>query len=262
MLATKKIRQVKRLMPAARTEMLLDAFGPKCLVMTSIHMNDSHEMRIPPSRAIHGSCSSVLLAKRFMQMTLTTNKVTTAAGIDRSSSRNSRNSFFTRAPPRAKNRAEFSFFERIQYSTPPPDCQVYGAKWWTSASIWRTRHRLVFSRLVQSLLRGFLQPCKNIQRSLKFIATPYGAALNITRGTIYVPQDFSMYQSKTVFVKRRRQKRQQPCKNMQKIDIDYTKLFDGYRNRSKKAREGLSCYTPPPFQQKGRNDRTTVLFAM
>lgn len=83
--------------------------------------------------------------------------------------------------------------------------------------------------------KDFCNHVKNIQRNPKFRATPCGAALNITRGTIYVPQDFSMYQSKAVFVKRRRQKRQQPCKNMQKIDMDYTKLFDGYRNRSKKS---------------------------
>jgi hypothetical protein len=46
-------------------------------------MKDSQEMRIPPSRAIQGSCRRVLLAKRFMQMTDTTNRVTTVAGMER-----------------------------------------------------------------------------------------------------------------------------------------------------------------------------------
>ena len=37
------------------TQMIVDALGPKCLVMISIHINDSHEIRIPPSSAIQSS---------------------------------------------------------------------------------------------------------------------------------------------------------------------------------------------------------------
>ena len=47
-------------------EMRLDAFGPKCLVSMSMHINDSHEIKIPPSSAIQGSCNNVLFAKMFM----------------------------------------------------------------------------------------------------------------------------------------------------------------------------------------------------
>ena len=47
-------------------------------------MNDSQEIRMPPSRAIHSSCRSVLLASRFIQITLTTNSVITVAGMLRS----------------------------------------------------------------------------------------------------------------------------------------------------------------------------------
>ena len=83
-LATKKIRQVKRFIMAAKIDILLDAFGPKCLVIMSIHINDSHEIRIPPSSAIQSSCKSVLFASRFIQITLTTNRVTTVAGMHRS----------------------------------------------------------------------------------------------------------------------------------------------------------------------------------
>ena len=54
-LATKKIRQVNRLIPAARIDMVLDALGPKCFVIISIHINDSHEIKIPPSNAIQSS---------------------------------------------------------------------------------------------------------------------------------------------------------------------------------------------------------------
>ena len=81
-LAAKKIRQVSKLIPAASKEILLDALGPKCFVMISIHIKDSQDIRIPPSSAIQSSCNKVLLANRFMQITLTTNNVTTMTGID------------------------------------------------------------------------------------------------------------------------------------------------------------------------------------
>ena len=41
---------------------------------------------MPPSRARYSVCTSVLLASRFMQMTLTTNRETTVAGMQRSKS--------------------------------------------------------------------------------------------------------------------------------------------------------------------------------
>jgi hypothetical protein len=84
-LATKKIRQVRRLIQAARMDILFEAFGPKCFVIISIHIKESHDMRIPPSMAIQSSCNKVLFAKRFIHMTLTTNNVTTVVGIDRRS---------------------------------------------------------------------------------------------------------------------------------------------------------------------------------
>jgi len=82
MLATKNIRQVRRFIAAARIEILFDARGPKCFVMMSIHIKDNHEIKIPPSSAIQSSCKSVLFASKFIQITLTTNNVTTVAGID------------------------------------------------------------------------------------------------------------------------------------------------------------------------------------
>ena len=85
MLATKKIRQVSRLMQAACIEIIVEAFGPKCFVIISIHINESHEIRIPPSSAIQSSCRRVLFASRFIHTTLTENNVTTVAGIDLSS---------------------------------------------------------------------------------------------------------------------------------------------------------------------------------
>ena len=84
-LATKKIRQVSRFIITASTVMLFDAFGPKCFVMISIHINESQEIRIPPSSAIQSSCKRVLFASRFIHTTLTTKRVTTLAGIERSS---------------------------------------------------------------------------------------------------------------------------------------------------------------------------------
>jgi hypothetical protein len=51
--------------------------------MISMHIKDSQEMRIPPSRAIQGSWRRVLLARRFIQMTETTKSVTTVAGMER-----------------------------------------------------------------------------------------------------------------------------------------------------------------------------------
>ena len=65
--------------------MIVDAFGPKCLVMISIHKKDNQEIRMPPSSAIQSSCNNVLFASRFIHTTLTANKVTTVAGIDLSS---------------------------------------------------------------------------------------------------------------------------------------------------------------------------------
>ena len=62
-------------------EMIVDAFGPKCLVIISIHIKESHEIRIPPSSAIQSSCKSVLFASRFIHTTLTANSVTTVAGM-------------------------------------------------------------------------------------------------------------------------------------------------------------------------------------
>ena len=46
-----KITHVRRLIAAARSEMVFEAFEPKCLVMMSMHINESHEIRIPPSSA-------------------------------------------------------------------------------------------------------------------------------------------------------------------------------------------------------------------
>ena len=82
-LARKKIMQVNKLMTDARMEMMLEAFGPKCFVIMSMHMKESHEIRIPPSSAIQSNWSKVLLASRFMQMTLTTKSVTTVEGMER-----------------------------------------------------------------------------------------------------------------------------------------------------------------------------------
>ena len=87
MLATKKIRQVNRFIATARNEILFDAFGPKCLVIISIHIKDSQEINIPPSKAIQSNCNKVLFASRFIQITLTTNKVTVVAGMDLSNIR-------------------------------------------------------------------------------------------------------------------------------------------------------------------------------
>jgi hypothetical protein len=80
-LAAKKIRQVSTFIPQASTEILLEAFGPKCFVIMSIHINESHEIRIPPSSAIYSSCKRVLFASRFIHITLTTKSVTTVAGM-------------------------------------------------------------------------------------------------------------------------------------------------------------------------------------
>ena len=66
-------------------EMIVDALGPKCLVIISIHKKDNQEIRMPPSSAIQSSCNSVLFAKRFIHTTLTAKSVTTVAGMDRSS---------------------------------------------------------------------------------------------------------------------------------------------------------------------------------
>ena len=49
--------------------------------MISMHINESQDIRIPPSTAIQLFCRSVLLASRFMHMTLTTNKETTVEGM-------------------------------------------------------------------------------------------------------------------------------------------------------------------------------------
>jgi hypothetical protein len=77
---------VRRFIAAASTDILFDARGPKCLVIISIHIKESQDMRIPPSKAIKSVCKRVLFAKRFIQMTLTTKSVTTVAGIHRNRS--------------------------------------------------------------------------------------------------------------------------------------------------------------------------------
>ena len=80
MLATKNIRQVSRFIDAAWIEMIVDALGPKCFVIISMHIKDSQEIKIPPSIAIQSSCTSVLFASRFIETTLITKRVTTVAG--------------------------------------------------------------------------------------------------------------------------------------------------------------------------------------
>ena len=65
--------------------MLLEALGPKCFVIISIHIKESQEIKKPASRAIQSSYRSVLLASKFIQITLTTNSVTTVAGMERNS---------------------------------------------------------------------------------------------------------------------------------------------------------------------------------
>ena len=55
MLATKKTRQVRRFIDTAWNEIIVEAFGPKCLVMISIHIKESQDINIPPSRAIQSS---------------------------------------------------------------------------------------------------------------------------------------------------------------------------------------------------------------
>jgi hypothetical protein len=82
LLATKKMRQVSRLMAEAWMEIRVEALGPKCLVMMSMHRKDSHEIRMPPSKAIQLSWSRVLLARRFIHTTLMAKSVTTVAGMD------------------------------------------------------------------------------------------------------------------------------------------------------------------------------------
>ena len=72
-------------MSAAWIEMMVDALGPKCFVTISIHINESQEIRIPPSRAIQSSCTRVLFASRFIHTTLTAKSVTTVAGMERRS---------------------------------------------------------------------------------------------------------------------------------------------------------------------------------
>ena len=71
-------------MEEASRAILVEAFGPKYLVMISMHMNESQDIRMPPSNAIQSRWSNVLLASRFMQMTLTTNRETTVDGMHRS----------------------------------------------------------------------------------------------------------------------------------------------------------------------------------
>ena len=85
MLATKKTRQVSRLMSAAWTEIMVDALGPKCFVTISMHMKESQEIRMPPSSAIQSSWRRVLFASRFIHTTLTAKSVTTVAGMERRS---------------------------------------------------------------------------------------------------------------------------------------------------------------------------------
>ena len=77
----KKIKEVRRFMPDAMSATLFDALGPKYLVIISIHIKESQEIKTPPSRAIISVCTRVLFARRFIQITLTTNRETTAEGI-------------------------------------------------------------------------------------------------------------------------------------------------------------------------------------
>ena len=75
------IKHVNKLIKAAKIDILLDALGPKCFVIMSIHIKDSQEIKIPPSKAIQSNITNVLFANRFIQITLTTNNVTTIVGI-------------------------------------------------------------------------------------------------------------------------------------------------------------------------------------
>ena len=47
----KKIKHVNKLTIIANIDILVDAFGPKCLVTTSIDKKDSQLTNIPPSIA-------------------------------------------------------------------------------------------------------------------------------------------------------------------------------------------------------------------
>ena len=81
MLATKKMRQVRRLIADAWKEIMVDARGPKCLVMMSMHIKDSQDIKIPPSNAMYSFWTRVLLASKFIEMTLTTKRDTTTDGM-------------------------------------------------------------------------------------------------------------------------------------------------------------------------------------
>ena len=48
-------KHVSKLIKAASIEILLDALGPKCFVIISIHIKESQDISIPPSSAIQSS---------------------------------------------------------------------------------------------------------------------------------------------------------------------------------------------------------------
>ena len=68
-------------MVEASIAILFEALGPKYFVIISIHIKESHDIKIPPSNAIHSFRKRVLFASRFMQITLTTNNDTTVEGM-------------------------------------------------------------------------------------------------------------------------------------------------------------------------------------
>ena len=82
-LTMKKIKHVNKLTKIAKTDILVDALGPKCLVTTSIVRKDSQETKIPPSIARNSFWKIVLLAKMFIVITDTTKRATTGEGIAR-----------------------------------------------------------------------------------------------------------------------------------------------------------------------------------
>ena len=77
----KKIKQVNKLTKMAKIDILIDAFGPKCLVTISIVKNDSQETNIPPSIARISFWNNVLFANRFIAITEITKRATTGDGM-------------------------------------------------------------------------------------------------------------------------------------------------------------------------------------
>lgn len=87
---TKSISATARLISTANTEIWLAAFGPKCFAMTSMDKNVAHDTMNPASSASQSTLRSMLLlARRFMMTTVTTNMHTTGAGTLRKSVLNS-----------------------------------------------------------------------------------------------------------------------------------------------------------------------------